>query len=94
MLADRGGAQRAQEFVEGGQAFAGGGEGAFGGRRKARGEAGKAVALDAGVTGEEARFQGRGDTRESLFVDGDIAGERIADCLSQAELTIEKRLTY
>ena len=31
--------------------------------------------------------------RDLLYGDGS-AGERIADCLSQAELTIEKRLTY
>jgi len=32
-------------------------------------------------------------SRDLLYGDG-RAGERIADCLSQAELTIEKRLTY
>jgi UDP-N-acetylglucosamine 2-epimerase len=32
-------------------------------------------------------------SRDLLYGDG-TAGERIADCLSQAELTIEKRLTY
>lgn len=31
--------------------------------------------------------------RDLLYGDG-LAGKRIADCLSQAELTIEKRLTY
>jgi hypothetical protein len=48
------------------------------------------TAIAGAIREHETRGRPKAD---HLYGDGD-AGERIADCLATAELTIEKRLTY